>query len=73
MGNLTLQENVKKNEEYFENLQKCYNPSQVEPRDGLKLGRSHSSEGLRNRNDISKEQKIKEFLGGWKLSKTFQI
>ena len=56
MGSLALQENINKNEEYFENLRKCYNPTQAFSRDTV--GRSRSSEGLMN-----SEQKITEFLG----------
>ena len=68
MGSLALQENINKNEEYFENLQKCYNPTQAFPRDFL--GRSRSTEGLMNSYELS-EQKITEFLGeiGFKTRK----
>ena len=60
MGSLALQENINKHEEYFENLQKCYNPTQAFTRDFT--GRSRSSEGLMNSYEFS-EQKITEFLG----------
>ena len=60
MGSLALQENISKNEEYFENLRKCYNPTQAFSRDDT--GRSRSSEGLMNSYEFS-EQKVTEFLG----------
>ena len=60
MGSLALQENINKHEEYFENLQKCYNPTQAFSRDAV--GRSRSSEGLMKSDELS-EQKIPEFLG----------
>ena len=62
MGNFTLKENVKKNKEYFENLQKCYNPTEVVSRAGPVLGRSRSSEALWDSTEFSQEQKLTEFL-----------
>ena len=56
MGSLALQENIKKNEEYFENLKKCYNPTQAFFRDVP--GRSLSSEGF-----LNSGQRKKEFQG----------
>ena len=60
MGSLALQENINKHEEYFENLQKCYNPTQVLSRDAV--GRSRSSEGLMNSDELS-EPKLTEYPG----------
>ena len=70
MGNLTLQENIKKNQEYFENLQRCYNPSQVvcRAREVQDRGRSRSSEGFRHSTDFCQDQKITEFLGEFLMS-----
>ena len=66
MGSLALRENINKHEEYFENLQKCYNPTQAFFRDNV--GRSRSSEGLMN-----SEQKISEFLGETRIFKTLKV
>ena len=67
MGSLALQENINKHEEYFENLQKCYNPTQAFAR--VAVGRSRSSEGLINSDELS-EQKLTEFLGETGIFKT---
>ena len=62
MGNLTLKENVKKNQEYFDNLQKCYNPTEVVSKPGPSIARSKSSEALWDSRGFSHEQKLTEFL-----------
>ena len=55
-----LQEQLERNREYFENLQKCYNPSEVDSK--VDFERSRSSEGILQ-NSLTLEQKIADLIG----------
>ena len=59
-GTAAAQENIERNKEYFINLQKCYNPSDVQQK--LEFERSHSSDGILGAPQ-SLQQKMTDIIG----------
>lgn len=58
-----MQDQLERNRDYFDNLQKCYNPAEVDNK--VEFERSRSSDGILQ-NDSSSDQKLLDMIGSEK-------